>query len=346
MFKKIIFLFILLCGILLYAGVYSEKIPHFQTTADGIIKVLSVPNFSQGINLQIEFNSGSYEILKNSYAVLNELGKALTSDTLKNYAFIIKGHTDSDGDASSNKKLSLNRAFSVKLYLRQHFSIPSWRLEVVGMGEEVPLISNTTKANKKLNRRVEVVLSKASQPVQARKVQKDKEVVTPESLQSSDYLSDSDVKKMLIKNTFYSKSYVWNENISNDKGNFINNFKKAKNGTIIDKKTKLMWQQAGSPGYMSWEGAKGYIHALNKKGFAGYNDWRLPTIKELASLIENKKKNNDLYIDSIFSNTQRWCWSRNTRGTTLAWVAYFNYGHVYYSFTANFNYVKAVRSLP
>lgn len=53
-------------------------------------------------------------------------------------------------------------------------------------------------------------------------------------------------------------------------------------GTITDNVTGLMWQQ--DPGEkMTWEEA---VESLNDFELAGYDDWRLPTIKELYSLIQ------------------------------------------------------------
>ena len=110
----------------------------------------------QGVNLKIEFDYDSYAIRPESYPLLNELGKALTGEHLKGHSMIIKGHTDSDGEKTYNLKLSLNRAFVVKLYLTSHFSIDSSLLKVVGYGEGLPLVPNDSPENKQINRRVEI----------------------------------------------------------------------------------------------------------------------------------------------------------------------------------------------
>ena len=66
------------------------------------------------------------------------------------------------------------------------------------------------------------------------------------------------------------------------------------NGTVTDKRTGLMWKKCreGKNGLMCEEGNEiipGWKSALDHADvhtFAGYSDWRLPNIKEIASLTE------------------------------------------------------------
>ncbi len=52
-------------------------------------------------------------------------------------------------------------------------------------------------------------------------------------------------------------------------------------GTITDKNTGLMWQQVPSSSDYTWQEAVDYCDELE---FAGYDDWRMPSAKELYSI--------------------------------------------------------------
>ncbi len=68
-------------------------------------------------------------------------------------------------------------------------------------------------------------------------------------------------------------------------------------GTLTDQRTGLMWQRCplgqtwtgavcdGDPEYHDWQAA---LVAADGGVFAGFNDWRLPNIKELASIVEQR----------------------------------------------------------
>jgi outer membrane protein OmpA-like peptidoglycan-associated protein len=112
------------------------------------------------VNLKIQFDVNSYTIRKGSYKILNELGKALSDPRLRERIITVNGHTDSDGKEKYNVRLSLNRAGAVKQYLIDHYNISPDQLKVVGYGESMPLKPNTSKENKQLNRRVEIVAEK------------------------------------------------------------------------------------------------------------------------------------------------------------------------------------------
>lgn len=68
----------------------------------------------------------------------------------------IDGHTDNSGNAELNKRLSEQRAETVKKYFAENGVNPD-RVRPVGFGEERPRFSNENKTTRQKNRRVEFV---------------------------------------------------------------------------------------------------------------------------------------------------------------------------------------------
>ena len=110
---------------------------------------------------------------------------------------------------------------------------------------------------------------------------------------------------------------------------------------VIDHATGLMWLQSGSKEYMQWNAAMEWVRNLNALEYAGYSDWRLPTIEEAASLLEPVKK-NALYIDPVFDKEQWGIWSGDKRGGST-WSVYFSLGNVRWRYKNR--YVRPVRPL-
>ncbi len=127
---------------------------------------------------------------------------------------------------------------------------------------------------------------------------------------------------------------------------YIDNKYKVKKKIVVDHATKLMWQQSGSSQLLTYDDAQLYIKQMNHQKFAGYDDWRLPMVSELISLLEPKKQDNGLYIKPIFDEKQNSCWSSDRRTSGSAWQVYFHYGDVYWAYFDNKGYVRVVRSWP
>lgn len=158
-------------------------------------------------------------------------------------------------------------------------------------------------------------------------------------------LSGEEVKDLLLQYGFYAACWTYNGDFCNPDGEFINDFKDNGNGTVTDHRTGLMWQKGGSQGLMDWSEAGAYIQKLNKDGFAGNDDWRLPTLEELASLMEKLWLNEDLFLSPVFSSAQRHCWSSDNKGIQRAWKANFHLGFFLDFPISDLNWVRAVRTV-
>lgn len=157
-------------------------------------------------------------------------------------------------------------------------------------------------------------------------------------------LSDDQFKTILRKHNFFDSN--WNKKGQGFSHQFeLKDFHGEK--VVLDKACGLMWQQSGSSRTMAYEEARHWIQTqLNKKKYAGYNNWRLPTLEEAMSLVEPKQNNNKLYIDPMFDSKQTWIWTSDQyQGVEgQPWVVYFNGGR---SSGRNIHdgglYVRAVR---
>jgi OOP family OmpA-OmpF porin len=100
----------------------------------------------------ISFKPGSSQITPASEEVLYDVRDQL--EAFPKAKFRIEGHTDGQGPAKANKRLSKARANSVKTWLIEK-GIASNRLTSKGMGEVKPIASNKTAAGREKNRRIE-----------------------------------------------------------------------------------------------------------------------------------------------------------------------------------------------
>jgi hypothetical protein len=177
----------------------------------------------------------------------------------------------------------------------------------------------------------------SNQPTPTRIIQQEPEMETSISLRQSPLrLSGKDVDDMLVRYNFYDIH-------RNSRGRPSNRLMDNADGTVTDHSTDLMWQQAGSASFLTFKDAEHYIRNLNQSIYAGYSDWRLPTIEELASLITSTKSAQNLHINHIFSNTQRYCWSADKKNARNAWYATFHSGGIFWDGVYNKRYVRAVR---
>ena len=101
----------------------------------------------------IPFPNNSAAIVTGFYPILEDVAKVL--NRYEQTKLSVEGHTDSVGDASYNKQLSMQRANSVANYLKGT-SVNANRLRTLGMGESQPIANNDSAQGRQENRRVEL----------------------------------------------------------------------------------------------------------------------------------------------------------------------------------------------
>lgn len=119
-------------------------------------------------------------------------------------------------------------------------------------------------------------------------------------------------------------------------------FKKHDDGTVTDLDTRLMWRvcveglkgkdcEKGKALELSWGGALVHVPELNNAGgFAGYKDWRVPNIRELATLLELQCVRPAINLE-IFPNMQpghAWSSSPYHFYTHYSWYVDFDSGQI------------------
>ncbi len=118
-------------------------------------------------------------------------------------------------------------------------------------------------------------------------------------------------------------------------------YRNNQDGTVTDLKHGLMWKLQDSyqekKEWTNWEVAQLYVEEKNKQKFAGHNDWRLPTRKELLTLYEKDKSipwfyywtTNEVHMDPIFGYTSCCFWTSEEHKDEYAWHVNFLRGKAY-----------------
>ena len=112
-------------------------------------KVMTAGNW---VLVGVNFESGKSSLTSESYPILVNAVQVLISNP--DMKVEIQGHTDNIGSDSFNKKLSEQRAETVKRFLVAK-GVAASRLSTVGFGSSNPVSDNKTAEGRSLNRRIE-----------------------------------------------------------------------------------------------------------------------------------------------------------------------------------------------
>ena len=126
------------------------------------------------------------------------------------------------------------------------------------------------------------------------------------------------------------------------------------NGTVTDTATGLMWQRCtlgrdwdgnnciGSDIAYNWQYA---LQAASDSALAGYDDWRLPNIKELRTLVSMDRSQptiNEEIFPATRSSSHYWS-SSPSSSTSSSLCVGFTWGYDSSTSRTNKNYVRLVR---
>jgi len=116
-----------------------------------------------------------------------------------------------------------------------------------------------------------------------------------------------------------------------------------KNANIVtDSITGLQWQDDTIGTTMTWEDAIAHCENLS---LDGHDDWRLPNIKELVSLVDDSRlgPSIDTSVFEYTASNDYWSSTTNANFGDNAWIVYFRIGFLKSDDKNSSYYVRCVR---
>jgi len=121
-----------------------------------------------------------------------------------------------------------------------------------------------------------------------------------------------------------------------------------------DPDTSLIWQVNVKNKRSKWIWIQEYVDKLNNEKYGGYNDWRVPTIDELKTiLIQESFKNKKSYSGKTYIKKQllesmnmeyQMFWSKSESVRDSAWCVDFVHGYDKEHWVSNEIYIRCVRN--
>lgn len=102
----------------------------------------------------------------------------------------------------------------------------------------------------------------------------------------------------------------------------ISHYRALSNGLAHDTQSRLTWcrfalgqswqtdKVEGEAALYAWQAAQEAVHLFNQQGgYAGYTDWRLPTVTELKTLLDSPIGQASFINGQVFPANPRWQWT-------------------------------------
>ncbi len=127
------------------------------------------------------------------------------------------------------------------------------------------------------------------------------------------------------------KEHNFTDHERNPAGQFKNYLVDNGDGlTVTDVVTGLMWQRGGLD-IMSNRMMRKAIEKVNQEGFAGFSDWRMPTLPEAMSLMEQEMNAKNQHLHLAFSSDQPFILVDAVRRPGGQWFVDYKHGRAYWS---------------
>lgn len=138
------------------------------------------------------------------------------------------------------------------------------------------------------------------------------------------YVNDEEIGDVVKKLNFFDAEH-------NPAGSFSNVFAATDHpDVIVDQRTGLMWQRGGVD-IGSLRLVQKQIDALNSEKYAGFSDWRLPSLEETLSLLDPVKNSKGVYLQPCFSKDQPFVFVNARRRPGGQWFVDFKQGRAFWS---------------
>jgi hypothetical protein len=135
----------------------------------------------------------------------------------------------------------------------------------------------------------------------------------------STILSSAELYNMLIKRNFFDSAL--NPDGTGQEHHYELEISES-DSVVIDHSTDLMWQQSGMGRAIPVGNAGSAIASLNTRKFAGHDDWRLPTMEELMSLLARAKAPSAHMSRVLSPQEAPIVWSVDRAADRSFWVVY------------------------
>ncbi len=114
-------------------------------------------------------------------------------------------------------------------------------------------------------------------------------------------------------------------------------------GIVTDSISLLQWQDNSIGEKMTWESAIDYCE--NTLTLGGYDDWRLPNINELKSIVDRSRSNPAIMSGfDNFSSNYYWSSTTSKYNSQAAWIVSLHNIRPYHKQMNAATYVRCVRA--